>query len=830
MSRTKSLLRFLPILAIALLVYVAGNRLSQIQFPYGEEEGEHPGYFAQWFEEKKSANGTIPKWAYARWAAWDKANLVRRGSEKVFDTIIELGPKNIGGRTRAIWVDPRNESIILAGSISGGLWRSENGGSTWIPVNDQEASLSVSSITFSPFNPDIIYYSTGESRGNSADVSGNGIYKSTDGGKTFKVLPSTVNKNGFDAIWKIAHSLTDSNTLFAGTDNQGLFRSTDAGATWTQVYSGGNRQVTEILVLPNNRIIATMQSSLTVVSDSGGKPGTFSTVVFPSAPASGTYRRIQMGNCKKYPNVCYALFEGYNATSYTDVPVRFYKSSDGGRTWVSKTAPVAIGSGQQGYCVMIGVSPTDSNRVVTGAVYIAQTTNGGGSWTNKNTGHSDHHSFAGFNNSPDDYLVGTDGGIYKYKWTTTGNPTNLNNGYQVTQFYAGNFGPTGFVSISGSQDNGTQVATGKLTSKQFYGADGAFAHIGLQDGTVAYLSTQNEGIRRITDFNPNVKPTFSDAINAAEFSSEGVDFINCYLMNPGDQTQLYYRTNKSIYRSNDMGDNWVQIAKRTSIKAIGCSNESNPVLYFGGIAAQLYKLENAATQTTFGKEVNFNSVVPISVTDDNIKGITVHPKDKYTIYLAFNNFSNQPRVWRASGMDSTKPVFKNISGNLPQGLPVNSIAVDPAYPDQHFFAGTDFGLYYSTDSGKTWNKETRIPNVAVFEVKMRADRSLFIYTHGRGMWYLGLAGGNAVKTNQVIIDHSVKIYPNPAREILQIALPENTNSANYNLFDASGKAIANGSIQSPTHTMNVADLKNGYYYIQIKTPIKNYTQKILIQH
>jgi hypothetical protein len=309
---------------LATLLGIAGNRLShQEGF---SEEGENPGFYKQWLEEKQSGNGSIPKWLLAKWSAWDKTNLVRRSGDALIDSVLEIGPDSIGGRTKAIWVDPRNENIILAGSASGGIWRSEDGGKAWTPVNDQAASLSVTSITHNPFNPDIIYYSTGESRGNTEDVGGNGLYRSTDGGKTFNPLPSTVGKAGFELIYKIEHSKSDSNTLFVGTDGSGLYRSTDAGSSWELVYNGGSKRVTEIQTFANNRILASTQGSVVVASDSGGKAGTFANISFPTPPSA--YLRIQMASCRNYPNICYAVFEGYDASGYTDTPARFYKSND----------------------------------------------------------------------------------------------------------------------------------------------------------------------------------------------------------------------------------------------------------------------------------------------------------------------------------------------------------------------------------------------------------------------------------------------------------------------------------------------------------------------
>lgn len=800
-------------------------RLSEAGASRFTGNGEHPGYFQQWFEEKKSADGTIPKWRYASWAKWDKQQINRRSGEKIIDTVIQLGPKDIGGRTRCLWLDPRNDKVILAAAISGGIWRSENSGTTWTPINDHQESLMASCFTHNPLNPDIVYYGTGESRANSADVNGNGVFKSTDGGKTFKNLASTIGRTGFDAIWDIEHSLTDSNTLFVATHGNGLHRSTDGGATWEQVFSGGNLNVNDVLALPDGRVLLSMQYNQAYASDSNGKKGTFKLISFPSFPGSGTYGRIQFANCRKFPNVVYALFEG---AAFDAGPVAFYKSSNGGRTWTKRTAPTSeAGAGYQTYCVMLGVHATDTNFVVAGGVNIAQSGNGGSSWASKSVGHSDHHYMIPLYSNSNEFLVGTDGGVYKYRYNSASVQANLNNGYYVTQFYAGSYGPTGLVSIGGTQDNGTHVATGKLTSRKFFGADGGYAFIGQQDASVAYLSTQNSGIRRIDNFNPNVAPTFTTGIAPPAAATEGVSFINPYVMSPADQGTLVYRTNQGVHLSTNSGSTWTKLnaSNRSGLKALAISDHgTNPVLYYGGSAAQIYKMDDLYNTSGQRTEVSYNNSVPTSVTNDFISGICIHPKDKYTVFVAFSNFSNQPRIWKASGLDGSSPKWTAISGNLPAGLPVNMVAVDPAFPDKNIFAGTDFGLYYTTDSGKTWTKELRIPNVAVHEVRARNDRFVFVETHGRGKWVIGLAAVNNV--NQVRNSAKPVVYPNPGASHIKISLPEGEIMNEWTIFDRSGKMVLSGTESS---SINVSRISQGHYFIRISTNRGNYTEKLLIR-
>ena len=780
--------------------------------PSKVKNGTHPGYFEQWFDEKKDANGEIPAFLRSKWATYDAMKLGRRSSDNPIDTIIELGPKSVGGRTRSLWIDPRNEKIMLAAAISGGLWRSTDGGLNWKPLNEHQISMMPSCITSNPFNPNEIYYGTGESRANSADVDGEGVFKSIDGGLTFNQITTSAKTAGFNEIWDIEHAKEDSQTLFVATQANGLYRSTDGGSSFTNVYAGGNKQVTDILCLPNKRVIATLHSSQVVASDSNGKAGTFKAIAFPNAPGSGTYRRIQLASPAKFPQVVYAVFEGF---AFDATPVAFYKSSDGGRTWKAKTAPGGAGASYQAYCLLLGAHPTDSNRVVCGGVKLVTTSNGGNTWTDMVVGHSDHHSFAFLPKTTNEYIVGNDGGVYKYRWNSTAIVANLNNGYRVTQFYAGAFGPSDLVGIAGAQDNGTHVARLPMVSDRFFGGDGAYCHIGLQDGSIAYMSYQNDAIHVMKSFSPT-GASWATNITDAAFGTDGVDFINLYEMNQLDQYQVYYRTNRGLYRTTDMGSSWTKmnLSIRAGIKAIGISRQENPVVYFGGTGSQLYKIEKAATSVV-GKEVNYNSSVPTAVTNDNIKGMHVHPNNPYVLYVAMSNNSNQPRAWRVTGLDSVtnKPVWTNISGDLPVGLPVNMLAVDPANPDAVFFAGTDFGLYYTIDSGKTWNKDYRIPSVAVHEIKMREDRTLFAFTHGRGMFALPLKAAKVgIRSMEAKI--AAKAYPNPTSEGVEIRSAMNLAGAQFQVMDIQGKVVSAG-ILSASGWISTSTLGSGSYFVRV---------------
>lgn len=685
-----------------------------------------------------------------------------------------------------------------------------------------------SCITSNPFNHNEIFYGTGESRANSADLvsdgvpNGQGVFKSTDRGKTFKQLSSSVGVAGFEGIWDIEHSYSDSNTIFVGTNANGLYRSSDNGGSWTAVFTGGNKLVNDVLCLPSGRVLCSQQGNTVYYSDSNGKPGTFAAVTFPSKPLGGSYRRIQLANNRKFPNVVYALFEGYN---FSDNCVAFYKSSDGGKTWKLKTTPTQIGASYQSYCLMLGVSTTDTNKIAAGGVNSAYSTNGGASWTQMFGDHSDHHSFVSYK-SGTEFLMGTDGGLWKGKWGSSSVTGTLNNGYNVTQFYAGDYGLSGIDAMAGAQDNGTTRVTGPKISDKVFGGDGAYCQISKLDGGTAYVSYQNEGINRVDNFNNPANYSFVD-ISDSRFTSDGVSFINAYTMNPADDNNLFYRTNLGVYQSTDAGYNWTKIntITRSSIKALACSNDANPVFYYGGGAAQLYKFENATTAKP-GTEVNYNASCPSIVTNDFINAITINPKNKYQVFISFGNYSTQGRVWKVSNLDSAKPVWENISGDLPPGLPVNMVAVDPADPVNHIFAATDYGFYYTENGGLNWIKDTRIPNCPLHEIKIRnTDRQLFVFTHGRGMWTITLTPIKQGGVKNVTSNINFNVYPNPAKDQIQLQIDNQVIAKQALVFDLNGKLIFTRGICND-ELLDVSQLKPGFYFLQIQTNKGNVTKKI----
>ncbi len=772
-----------------------------------------PGYYPQWFEKHKNEQGIVPEGLTGQWFAHDQTQTPQPEGLSPILSIENLAATTTqqAGRTRAVLVDVTNPSKMFAGCVSGGLWRSTDGGASWTAINDAASSLSVTCIVQNPLKTNEIYYGTGEIRAASQEVGGEGIFKSTDGGLTFTQLPSTIGNGEMRRCNYMAHSPTDSNTVYVGTAS-GLWISKNSGTTWTKILTGANNGIIEH---PDGRTLATVQG---VAATSGIFRATtgsnFVKMLNPTFPTANVGRTL-IANCKAFPNVVYALFFGNEYLGEGNLGL--FKSSDFGINWQrmdsDSTPNRQIGSSYQAYCQVLGVHPTDSNRVVIGAVNLRKTLNGGASYIFLSNGHSDNHTFVNLENS-DNFLIGSDGGVHKMTWPTSTAAQSLNNRYTTFQFYAGNYAPRGKIAVGGTQDNGTWRFLTTI-ARNSQGGDGGYSHVSQQDSSLAYFSFQNGTVNRSTTF---VQSPGATSVASATAVAEGVDFINEFQINYADGNQLYYRSHKGLWRTVDRGTTWARLnaADLTArIQAIGVSKETNPSVYIGGNSC-FYRFDSAATSTAGANMKDLRTNVPDSVNQFAWGTIAVHPSVNSTIYVGMTTTSPRPRAWRVLNANTATPKWENITGDLASSLPIYQIQPHPDKPDSLLFAATAFGFYTSSNNGKNWVKDTRIPNVPIFEMRLRpSDRTLFLFTHGRGVWFIQLRdyidGGNVTSVADAGSKMKVNVYPNPASDILNIE--SDTPLSILQIFDLSGREIL--SDLNASNTVNIGMLQSGVYVIKL---------------
>jgi len=781
--------------------------------PLKESQGQHPGWVKHYLELKGDENGEIPHGLALKWYKADQANkALYKKAENNLENITETGPNNVGGRTRSIVVDYSNPNRFLCAGVSGGIWVSENAGAAWAIVDDYAPTLSATSITQSPFNHDLFYYGTGEAFGNSADLGGLGLFKSEDGAASFQHLEHTMT-TPLTGIWDVEHSLVYDSTIYVATHSGGLWRSTDAAQTFERIYSS-NTRIHEIEVFENGHIMISVNAYGIVDIDEETLVST--RLDGGDWPASG-YGRVSFDYVRDFPDVMYAQLaspDGFDINS-------LYKTSNGGVTWQRLTDPPAnVSYAQAWYCFKLSTAPTDTNFVMSTCVDPTYSNNGGQSWLTMADPHADYHEVTWIDDN--NFLVGNDAGVSRFNKNSMTQFTDLNNGLNITQFYAGHFYPTGNSIVGGTQDNGTRFSNNGISVySNINGGDGAFCSVHQQDDDIRYVSSQYLNMRRQSSAGNR---RISNTIRAAVGGNDGTWFINPFEINNLDGDQIYVPTRQGVFRSTDQGDTWDELTNSVlgESYSVGLSNSVNPIAYLGGTASRIYYVTNAATAAT-GEELPIwevgNLPADRSFLGGTIGCIEVDPNDETTIYCGFTNIDTDSRIWRIRHANSDSAIFEPIGGNLPESVPVNWVEVDPDMSD-HILVGTDFGLYTSLNAGQSWQKEDRFPNVPIDQIRLRhSDRKLFIYTHGRGIWTADLKD-NLVASVPEKAKLNVSVYPNPASDYIQVDGDVNQvivyNTAGQEMYSTSAKRI------------DVSSWPTGTYFVQMQKGSSKSVKKVIV--
>jgi photosystem II stability/assembly factor-like uncharacterized protein len=752
-------------------------------------EGNLPGYYEQWLYMKTNGTNILPEMSQYN---WDIASSKRSTSDALLN-VYEFGPRNVGGRIRAIVADYSNPNHLIVGGASGGVFVSDNNGASWRAINDQALSPSVTYMDQNPFQPNVIYYCTGEASGNSADLIGAGVFKSTDGGNTFEQLSST-NRSEFQMCWSVKCSPKDTNTLFVATNSNGLWRSTDAGETFVKVMNTGS-QMNDLEVFPDGSVMITLKGA-GVYRSSTGDANSFSKV---TSISSGSTARGELAYCKNAPNVVYAAISGPD-NSYNGVLSAFYKSSDGGKTFVLKTNPNGkVNFGFTWYCMTMAVNPLDSNDIYIGSVDAGYSYNGGASWTTAEYSHSDHHmATTGSNNL---LYVGNDGGLSYYSWNNFANYTLLNNGLNITQFYHGAVSNVQKYVFGGTQDNGTKESrNGSQTFTSIYGGDGGYSFYHPTEQNSRYYATQNGAVYLNGKNIANAIPT-----------SDAKWFIHPYAVSPTIGELVLYPSNTYLYFSSDEGNSFKSLGKLTTGRLF-CAEFSageNPSVFAGG-SNSLVAVDSVMNATPKYKDLRLS--MPTYVRSSFIGSIKVLPGFRDKIYLALNNIADSGRLWKVSNVFGT-PVFTNISRNLPRGLPVNWVECDPFNPENVIFAGTDYGLYITEDGGETWVKDTRLPSTVISCIKVHNNKKdIYFFTHGRGIFKGQINNAGFSSIGEQKLDLIRTAYPIPANNVLNLELRGET-ACQYKIVDLQAKEVLNGTLQPGNNTIPLRELPSGNYIL-----------------
>lgn len=720
--------------------------------------------------------------------------------------IVELRRDDVCGRITCLVIDKTNSNHLIAGANTGGLWESNDRGKTWSPIDDHLPSLSIFSIAQDPVQTNIYYASSFEyMQATGSDVRPD-ILKSTDGGKTFQLLPATA--GNFTKVRRLATSPNTSGLLYALSGDfskRGLYRSADYGKSFTKVFTYSGFSERDVEVMPDGSVIITVGAD--VYRSPNGNSGTFNLV--SGLNGTNTFTNMDISYCASQPDIMYGL-----ATGGT-VNVGVFKSTDAGKNW-TYMKPLNVGR----FTNAIGVKPDDPDFVIGGSVGIELTQNGGNSFIPYTAAGVDYWSVNYDPANPDRVFTTLDHGINEFILSPFNSDPQQSiierdSMLNASQIYYGDYWNTGDRIVIGMQDNGTLVA-GNEKANVGGGSDGTYCYFHKQDSTVIYFASQNGRIMKKENVfipfpntgykNPVYILNQLDADNNNTVD-DGASFVHPFWMNNADGEQLYFPTRKKLWRSTDGGDNWQPISGTYStiqdMDATG-NNKLNPIVYWT-VEKDLWVMPNAKTATA-GDE--FQVTMPGSA-----ETITLHPNNDSIVYMVKGNAGGITRINKSSNIFKPNVQWQDITGDLPNSLLVRCIGVNPDN-DNELVLGTERGLYVSGDGGQHWKQELQFPSVIVSRIKVRKnDKRIFIFSYGRGAWAASFPGANSI-TDIVQNENKLAIWPNPGEDVIHVGAENITGKTSVQLYSLDGKLLRKlSNLQHTPVSVNVEDLPAGNYII-----------------
>ena len=678
--------------------------LNEMKIPYGENHPSYPPNY-QSIELEKAKRQSLNK-IQMTLLPW-----------------IERGPGNVSGRVRGLVVDPDDPAgnTWFIGSVGGGIWKTTDAGNSWIDLAPNLPNLAVSALAMAPSNHNIIYAGTGESMFSVDVINGNGIYKSTDKGNTWAHLASTINNLDFNNISRIIVDPNNENIVLASTSSgryrlafankSGIFKSTDGGNTWKEVYNEPNigslgrvKKVLQIVETPGNFNIlyAGVDEKGILKSTDAGE-----TWFKSSNGIQDSSGRFEIAISPTNPNKIYAAAEGSPTTN-------LFVSTDAGQNWAKTTEngtePNWLSS-QGWYDNTITVHPTDENIVFVGGVYLFQINLLPGNQrttTPLETGpvHVDHHNLVIIPGTDGNFRIlnANDGGI-GLSSNGASNWSKPTDGLNTTQFYGVDKMPGGSAYIGGMQDNGTwrSPENSAKNSNWFYqiGGDGYEVSWHFDDPDKIIGGSQYNGLRRSLDGGQSFGLATSGLTNTG---SGNAPFITKIAKTNQEPDLLFAVGRSGIYRSTNFGANWTLTAISANWGSISSFHDvkisrANPNIVWGGARMDPSGSIFVSTDkgTTFTAASIFNGV-----TMGGISGIATHPIQDSTAYILFS-FSQKPKILRTTNLGQSWEDISGFGTNAVSnnGFPdvaIYDLLVMPHEPNT-IWAGTEIGLFESTDNG-----------------------------------------------------------------------------------------------------------------------------------
>lgn len=687
---------------------------------------------------------------------------------------------NVSGRIRALVVHPTDSNTVYIGAAQGGVWKTTNGGESWTPLTDNQASLSMGALALDPQNPNVVYAGTGEPSSGLDNYYGAGILKSTDGGASWTRIGVDA-FNGVALVRIIVHP-TNSNIVYAASSlsgqqgpaspPRGVYRSSDGGLTWKGLLTCDRCfGATDMEMDPGNPNIlyGGFQGHGIFKSTDGGENWNQLTGNLPN-PQTLNVGRVILTISRSNPSTLYASYQVITQ-QYNGALV--FVTTDGGANWTQ------IGTGGYNFCGSqcwyshtVEVDPTNPNTLYAGGTanysgnseadftvrqVVIKTLDGGGNWLdlsdnsapNKSL-HPDMHVIAFDPQNAQTVWVGNDGGVWR---STDGGQTwtSRNTNLATLQFTGIAVDPKNLSVVQGGmQDNNKAFTLDGGATPGWTAADvgdGGVAHIDPFDTTIWYGTRFGKSFQR--NSTTNNRTAFWPFFTQGVVQEDRALFYIPVAVDPSSQGVLYLGTFR-VYRTANRGDSWTPISPDLSngqgyVSAIAPAPSDGSTVWAG--------TSDGNVQVTTNGGGTWANTKKAPLPGRYVSRIAVSAADARTAYVVFSGFNvhtpgENGHVFKTSDGGTT---WQDISGNLPD-VPVQSIALDSSAPGT-VYIGTDTGVFRTTDDGVSWIPfNNGMANVTVVDLILANNNAtLFAGTHGRSVYRVNLSTQPAPQNQKIYI-------------------------------------------------------------------------------
>ena len=749
----------------------------------------------------------------------------------------------MGGRITDIEIPNDQAETYYVGTASGGVFKTTDGGSNWLPIFDDQEILSIGDIEISENNTETIWVGTGEvnAGGGSLAYDGNGVFKSTNAGITWqsKGLPNvgSISKIVIDPDNDDAVFVSAMGPVFRNDTNRGVYKSVDGGDTWEQkLFVSDSTGIIDMAIHPTNGDIIYAASwerirrpqyrhyggetSRLYRSLDGGDTWIEMTNGLPSLPSEKG--RISIAISQSNPEVLYSRYA--DATGNIQ---GVYKTVDGGDVWTEVNGSGLQNVGFHWWFRGVVIDPDDENIIYNVDFNVQKSTDGGANWSPAFPGaHVDQHALAFNRMVPGAVVLGNDGGVY---YSADDGASYLKDvSLPITQFYRVHVDAQNDAKVyGGAQDNNTiRTTTGSVDDwSAIYGGDGFQSLVDPTNTAVIYALSQRGNLGKSINNGAN----FSGATNGIS-GSDRKNWDTPIVMDPFDSQILYYGANR-LYKTTNAAGNWTAISPDLTngsgggnltfgtIISISVSPIDTSTIYVGTDDGNVWITNNGG-----GNWTNVSASLP----NRWVTKVLASRSDLNTVYVTFSGYRYGEDNGHVYKSDDNGSNWTDISTGLPD-IPVNDILED-VYGN--LFLGTDIGVLASPDQGANWSVlGENLPSVVVTDMHIHeASEYLYIGTYGRSMYKLDLSE-DILSVAHRSFSETIAIYPNPATDYFTISASESFENISVGIYDAMGREISRRDFSSSNtdEQISTQGFSKGMYFVKISNGHSQTTRKLVLK-